>query len=104
MRSKENKTKVKVGDIVKNNWAGHPYVRYFIYLGTFGDKIHGYRLSNGKLEKSLYSKQGLYETIPFSEKPAYEVVGHTDAFNLMKQDLGKFVNPDLEIYKNEVSE
>ncbi|MBL1228169.1 hypothetical protein IW492_02845 [Enterococcus sp. BWB1-3] len=85
-------SKFKKGDIVLNRWAGHPSVGYFIYLGVSGKYIKGLELDHwtNRIKECEYYKHSLQELFHDGE-PAFIVVGHTSAFDVMKNDLSAFI-------------
>ena len=83
-------SKFRKGDIIHNRYAGHPSNKYFIYLGVSGRYVNGLALQEGKgIKKCQYYKSSMNEML--DGKPAFQVVGHTKAFDVMKQDLLKFI-------------
>lgn len=76
----------KKGDIILNRWAGTKEGAYFIYTGTSGRYLNGMQLGNGRLTKTQYYVSGIDETLP-DGNPAFEIVGHTNAYDVMKNDL-----------------
>ena len=88
-----SETKFRKGDIVRNNYAGHPTVKYFIYLGISGKYVNGLSLHKGKvIKKCQYYKSDMTGLI--NGEPAFQVVGHTNAFDIMKEDLLKFIESE----------
>lgn len=85
-----SENKFRKGDIIHNRYAGHPSVKYFIYLGVSGKYVNGLELREGKgIKKCQYYKSSMNEML--DGEPAFQVVGHTNAFDVMKQDLSKFI-------------
>lgn len=85
---KENK--FRKGDIIHNRYAGHPSNKYFIYLGISGRNVNGLVLQEGKgIKKCQYYKSDMNKML--NGEPAFQVVGHTNAFDVMKQDLLRFI-------------
>ncbi|EJD9922063.1 hypothetical protein M3J81_001247 [Listeria monocytogenes] len=75
-----------LGDIIKNNSAKHPDMRFSIFLKIDGNYIYVIRLVNNKLEEGrLYTAQ-LKQTYS-NGKSVLEVVGHSESFLMMKRDI-----------------
>lgn len=90
--------KLRRGDIVRNNWAGHPCVRYFVYTHANKHSVFGIEVFDGKPKKTEYSKSVVDELFP-DGKPGFEVVGRSKMFDTLRDDLNKFVGPELEFYE-----
>ncbi|MEO1783271.1 hypothetical protein [Enterococcus diestrammenae] len=90
--------KLRRGDIVRNNWAGHPCVRYFVYTHSSKNNIFGIEIFNGKPTKAEYSKSVVNK--PFADgKPGFEVVGRSKMFDVMRDDLNQFIEPEMRFYE-----
>lgn len=90
--------KLKRGDIVRNNWAGYPYARYFVYTHASKNSIFGIDISAGKPTKAEYSKSVVNEHF-INEKPGFEVVGHSKMFDTLRDDLNQFIEPEMKFYE-----
>ncbi|WP_339260928.1 hypothetical protein [Lysinibacillus sp. FSL K6-3209] len=85
--------KWRKGDIIHNRYAGHPTNKYFIYLGVSGRYVNGLTLRKGKdIKECQFYKSSMNEML--DGEPAFQVVGHTIAFDVMKQDLLKFIEEE----------
>lgn len=73
---------MKIGTIIKNNWAGDKNPsKYFIYTGIEGKYATGLSLVGGKLKKVKYYKRD------FDGKEAFETVGYSKGFDMLKESL-----------------
>lgn len=73
---------MKKGTIIRNHWAGENNpTRFCIYLGTSGRYVNVLELANGKLRKGQYYKSH------FKDREVFEIVGHTQGFEVLKNDL-----------------
>ncbi|MFJ8099374.1 hypothetical protein [Lysinibacillus sp. NPDC096212] len=86
--------KFRKGDIIHNRYAGHPSSKYFIYLGVSGRYVNGLSLQKGKDIKEFQFYKSSMNTM-LNGEPAFQVVGHTNAFDVMKQDLLKFIEGEI---------
>lgn len=73
----------KRGDIILNKYAGprNP-LRCFVYLGSNSQHTQGIELLNGRLAKADYYTKDVKQN-----PDKFVVVGHTDAFDVLKRDL-----------------
>lgn len=94
----DSNTKLKVGDILINRFAGYLDCRYFIYLGSNGKYIYGIEFVKGRKHKTSYYKKTLKE-ITFDGKPAFEIVGHSDFLDVAKSDLDKAKSMEGILYE-----
>lgn len=84
-------TKFKQGDVIRNRWAGENNpTRYFIVWKIYGKKVSIIELRNNKLNFEKDSYTDVYELFHDGE-PAFVKVGHTGAFELMREDLKIFI-------------
>lgn len=83
--------KFKQGDILRNRWAGEKNpIRYFIVWKIYGKKVAVVELINNRLNFNKSSYRDVYE-LYHDGKPAFVKVGHTGAFELMREDLKIFL-------------
>ncbi|AVK98865.1 hypothetical protein FCT18_14645 [Lysinibacillus sphaericus] len=83
-------SKWRKGDIILNRYGRHLPGKYFIYVGFSGRHVIGLDFADGKcIKKCQYHKSCVNEML--DGEPAFQVVGHTNAFDVMKQDLLKFI-------------
>ena len=84
-------SKFKRGDILRNRWAGEKNpTRFFIVWKTYGKKVSVIELINNKLNFEKDSYTDVYELFHDGE-PAFVKIGHTRAFELMREDLKMFL-------------
>ncbi len=78
---------MKKGTIIKNHWAGDNNPgRYSIYLGTTaGRYVNVLMLQSGKLVKGQFYKSD------FENQEVFEIVGHSTGFEVLKNDLKRFL-------------
>ena len=93
-----NERKFRKGDIVLNKWAGTPQGRYFIFVHMNGNTVTGIHLTQkGAAKEDKYNKRDvLTGKLPNGEY-AYEVIGHTDGFEVLKNDLKLVVKEDTYV-------
>lgn len=86
---------MKKGDIVKNNWAGdgNP-TKIFIYTGLADKYGYGIYLDGGSWRKTRFFRSDLrkYPEI-------YQVIGHSEGWELMKKELKEISNEKSKYQK-----
>lgn len=85
--------KLTRGDIVINRSAGHVMYRYFIFTHKSDGYIHGIEFV-GRLQKNKYHIRDL-EDIHHDGEPVFKIVGHSEAFDVMKSELRTLQKKEL---------
>lgn len=81
---------MKIGSIVLNKWAGENNpIRYFIYTGMTAKYANGIVCVDGQLRKTQFYKHD------FLNSGMFEEVGYCNTFDIMKQDLRRAHEADV---------
>lgn len=72
-----------LGDIIENPWAGHIDIKLGVYLGENKETYFILQNINGRWEKRMYCKTSTVNP------QKWEKIGHTNMFDIGKEDLKK---------------